>query len=175
LRWGKQPVGLQPAATTRPPPRTDRPPRRCRTRPSSYEPPINYLVGNREPMPERKRLSRRLQDSFAMKARPNRSLKQFEIDRLAHGSIAGVVWMQVVAAVIGCGHGRWTGRIGNNAIEVDESIKGAAGPDPVVDGQALRLLVRREISLVGPPGQSVFERQKRAADDLDRAQARALD
>src|SRR5882724_8124174 len=42
MRWGKKLVGLQPASTTRSPPRADTPRRPYKTRPFSCEPPI-YL------------------------------------------------------------------------------------------------------------------------------------
>src|SRR5262245_9024329 len=166
-----------------PPPRTDTPRRPYKTRPSACEPPTDYRVGNTHSMLGRKHSSTRQRPDVVGSRNSrggtrwysNRSLKQFEIDRFAHGSIAGVAWMQVVAAVIGCGHGGRTGRVGNDTIEVDDGIEAAAAPDPGIDGLALELLFGGKISLVGSSRERVFERRQRAADDLDRAKAGTLD
>src|SRR5262249_33608158 len=106
---------------------------------------------------------------------PASSLKQLQIDRLAHCLVAGVIWMEVIAAVVGGGDRAWVGWIGKNPFEVDDAVEGAAGPYPVVDGQAFYFLVGREMSLVGCSRQGIFERCQRTADDLDRVEMRPFD
>src|SRR6185295_5187132 len=83
--------------------------------------------------------------------------------------------MKMVAAVIRRRDDGRIVRIGNNAVEVDDRIEGAAGPDPVIDSETPHLFVSREIALVGPPGERVLERRQRGADHLDRADTGALD
>src|SRR4051794_14273310 len=83
--------------------------------------------------------------------------------------------MQMVTTVVGRRDGLRTARIGNDAVEVDDRIEGAAGPDPVIDGETPHLFVSREIALVGPSGERVLERRQRGANHLDRAYTSALD
>src|SRR5215471_656158 len=106
---------------------------------------------------------------------PTPSLKQLQIDGLAHRLVAGVIWMEVVAAVIGCGDRGRTSCIGKNAIEVDDAVEGAARPYPVIDGLAFCLLVGREISLIRRSREGIFEWRQRTAHDLDRAEMGSFD
>src|SRR5882762_4927658 len=91
-------------------------------------------------------------------------LKQLQIDGLAHRLVAGIVWMKVVAAVVGGGNRARMSRIRDDAVEVDEAVEGAARAYPVVHGQAFGLLFGREISLIGASREGIFERRQRAAD-----------
>src|SRR5713226_7235046 len=102
-------------------------------------------------------------------------LKQLQIDSLAHRLVAGIVWMKVVAAIIGGGNRARAGWICNDAVEVDEAVEGAAGPYPVVHGQAFGFLVGREISLIGASREGIFERRQRTGDDLDRVEMGPFD
>src|SRR5215831_12621018 len=106
---------------------------------------------------------------------PTPSLKQLQIDGLAHRLVAGVIWMEMVAAVIGCSDRGRTSCIGKNAIEVDDAVEGATRPYPVIDGLAFCLLVGREISLIRRSREGIFERRQRTANDLDRAEMGPLD
>src|SRR5262252_1265010 len=106
---------------------------------------------------------------------PTPSLKQLQIDGLGHRLVARVIWMEVIAAVIGCRDRSRASWIGKNAIEVDDAIKGAARAYPIIDGLAFCLFVGRKISLIGRSREGIFEWRQRNANDLDRAEMGALD
>src|SRR5260370_39879611 len=89
------------------------------------------------------------------------SLKQFQVDRLRDRLVAGIVGMEVVAAVEGGRNRGRMGRIGDNGIEINDRVKGPTGPDPVIDGLALRLLVGRKITDIGTVREGIFERRQR--------------
>lgn len=57
--------------------------------------------------------------------------------------------MQVVAAVEGGQHARWTARVPDRALEVDDRIEFVAGADPVVDCLANQFLIRCVIAGIG--------------------------
>src|SRR5262245_10904171 len=69
------------------------------------------------------------------------SLQHAEVYRTRHCLISGVVWVQVVAAVVfglDVAGSRWIAR---ERVEIDDTIELAARADPVVDCHADLLLI----------------------------------
>ena len=68
------------------------------------------------------------------------SLRASGINRSGRGGISGVIGMKMVAAVVLGQQSSRLGGISQRKIEVDDSIEGVAGPDPLIYRLALRLL-----------------------------------
>jgi hypothetical protein len=64
--------------------------------------------------------------------RPPR-LEDGEVDGIRHRLVAGVVWVQVVTAVVGGQQMQGVGWVADGLVEVDDAVEGAARADPVVD------------------------------------------
>jgi len=80
----------------------------------------------------------------------------------------------MVAAVEGgCDRGGM-GRISDDSIKIDDCVESLVGPNPVIDGLTLRLLVGREVTDIGTVRQGIFEGRQRTGDDLEAAQMRPL-
>jgi hypothetical protein len=63
----------------------------------------------------------------------------------------------------------------NDRFEIDDCVEGLAGPNPVIDGLTLCLLVWGKITDIGTVREGIFEGRQRTADDLEAAQMRAFD
>jgi hypothetical protein len=64
-------------------------------------------------------------------------LEERQIDGVAHGRVAGVARVQVIAGVVGRQELGWRRRIARGLVEVDDAVVGAAGADPLVERLAL--------------------------------------
>ena len=62
--------------------------------------------------------------------------EELEVDGVAHGFVACVAGMEVVAGVVGCGESGGICRVLRGFVEVDEAVELVGGFDPVVDGLA---------------------------------------
>ena len=58
-------------------------------------------------------------------------------------------------------------RVLHHLVEVDHAVEGTAGPDPFVDGDALRLLLLVVVALERTAAEGVVEGRERSADDAD--------
>src|SRR5580658_6217078 len=73
--------------------------------------------------------------------------QQIEIDRLAHGEIAGAIRVQPVAGAAGRALGHELGaqlaglRIDGGAVEIGDAVEQAAGADELVERLALGILL----------------------------------
>src|SRR5262249_30883312 len=86
--------------------------------------------------------------------------KEAEIHGVSHGGIAGVVRMEVIAAVEVGPEARRIRRIAHGRIEVDDAIECPAGANPRIDRLSLGLTGRVLVA-------GADERQERAAEDGD--------
>src|SRR5438128_1470851 len=93
-------------------------------------------------------------------------------NRVYGGGIAGVVRVQVVAAVVGWKKPRGAIRVPQQPIQIDHRIEVTAAPDPGIDLLPHRFLFRRVITR---PGLRILERRDRRRDDADPAAMRARD
>ena len=85
--------------------------------------------------------------------------EQGEVDGVGHGLVAGVIGVEVVAAVVGGQHLQRAGRVPDGGVEVDDTVKCPAGADPVVHRLALGLTS-------GGVVEGATERGEGPADDL---------
>src|SRR3984885_12214746 len=67
--------------------------------------------------------------------------EELQVDGVAHGFVAGIVGMEVVAWVVAGQEGVGVIRVADRGLEVDEAIQGTAGPNPVIYGLADRFSV----------------------------------
>lgn len=72
-----------------------------------------------------------------------------EVDGFGHGSVAGGVGVQVVAAIFGWKHAVGVGGIADGLVEVDEAVEVAGGANPGIDGLAVGLGGRAGMVVVG--------------------------
>ena len=93
------------------------------------------------------------------------ALQHAEIDRASHRLIAGVVRMQIVAAVIYRLGVLRVRRIAHDCVEVDHAVELAARADPFVDRLADLLFVGIVIAFQRPALESVLERRQRRAEN----------
>src|SRR6266700_6069998 len=96
------------------------------------------------------------------------TLEQGQGDGVGLGDVAGVVYVQVVAAVVSgqdlCG----TVRVADGFVKIDYAIEFAAGADPSVDVLAdLLVLGTVEMVIERVAKKGVLERRNRCADDAD--------
>src|SRR3954451_18254846 len=85
--------------------------------------------------------------------------------QVRHGLIARVVRVQVIAAVVLPQHAAWPVRVAEQLVEVDHAVEGAAGPDPDVDREPLRLLPARDAGRRECPAEHLDAALVRPGDD----------
>jgi hypothetical protein len=87
---------------------------------------------------------------------------------LGHYSIARVIRMKVIAAIIGGQELRWVVRVARGCVEIDHPVEFMAGTYPMVDLLPYKVAVRRIIS-------SILEGRERRAINLQALRVSAPD
>ena len=79
--------------------------------------------------------------------------RQRKVDGLPHDPVSDVVWVQVVAGAVGGQQAVWVGGVADGLVEIDDTVKGMAVPDPGVDREPFPLSSGRAVSRTLDRGQ----------------------